>query len=747
MDLVGRLGAIRAFVQLRRTRWSNVAPIAPAILISFCASQASAIEGPGTTTNTDTAIGQVGDERGFGCTGTLIGANAVLTAAHCMNTELPSAVTGAATLQPHFQRMSFGPYPPTPATTLFGLGVQAPNYSAATNANDIGVMLLLTSPAGVIPDTIATPAQNLAAGNLVSIVGYGRNASPLRNSALVGTAQVGAAAGDITATTYRYPESVAGPNVIQKGDSGGPTFRTFFIPTFPFIVTRIVGVHSLLDNGNPLATIDTRVNAYNTFLNGGGIMVGGSQKSTFDTFTAAADSNFNTNASWSRGVAPGAAQAPQDFDVAIINPGAARTVTVNANTANLEGLLNGINSTLNVAAGNKLTVGGATGVLNGGALNVAATATFTAQKLDNPGRLTVTGNTTISGPMSNSSGNGMNGAVTLEAGASFNVAGLYTNMIGAATTIGPGAAANKATGTFSGGILNNGAITVNADGVMMANGAAQNAGQIFSLINTPAEGAAAATAIFRLNAGGQATFVNGVLNAGRFVVKGVARATGPVNNPAVLNQAGATLTLDPATFEIDQGNLENQLGGVINGSGTFLFAGAVNYINTTTDVASPEFDTRLINFTLQGATTQFEATGDNPLGPVFGLNDPFSIGALDLTSDSRLTIENARGNHATPGDVLFADTLSIDSTSTLDIRDLGLWVSGNDVAELDSDIASGLIVDSLSPSAPLRAEYFANLNATTIVVPETATWIMALIGFAGLGFIGRQTRRASTAAA
>jgi hypothetical protein len=81
--------------------------------------------------------------------------------------------------------------------------------------------------------------QNLANGNLVSIVGYGRNAAPLRNSALVGTAQVGPAAGDITATTYRYPESAMGPNVIQQGG----------------------GVHSLLETGNPLASIDTRVNA------------------------------------------------------------------------------------------------------------------------------------------------------------------------------------------------------------------------------------------------------------------------------------------------------------------------------------------------------------------------------------------------------------------------------------------------------------------------------------------------------
>ena len=120
-----------------------------------------------------------------------------------------------------------------------------PNFTAATYDNDIGVILLLNSPPGVVPDTIASPTQNLANGNLVSIVGYGRNAAPLRNSALVGTAQVGPAAGDITATTYRYPESAMGPNVIQQGDSGGRTFRIFFSGTFPFIQNRIVGVHSL----------------------------------------------------------------------------------------------------------------------------------------------------------------------------------------------------------------------------------------------------------------------------------------------------------------------------------------------------------------------------------------------------------------------------------------------------------------------------------------------------------------------
>ena len=150
-----------------------------------------------------------------------------------------------------------------------------------------------------------------------------------------------------------------------------------------------------------------------------------------------------------------------------------------------------------------------------------------------------------------------------------------------------------------------------------------------------------------------------------------------------------------------------------------------------------------INFTLQGATTQFEATGDSPFGPVFGLADPFSIGALDLTSDSRMTLENLAENHATPGDVVFANSFSIDDTSLLDIHGVSIWVSGNDVAALDSDIAAGLIIDSvMRPGEILKAQFVSSLDATTLTVPEPATWAMALIGFAGIGLVRRRSRRA-----
>ena len=200
---------------------------------------------------------------------------------------------------------------------FIGLGVQAPTYDPATSANDQGVVLLLNAPGALIARAkiAGSPATTWRPGTIVAIIGYSQ-AQPggLRATALAGKAQVRAAtAGDfITATTYRYPVSAAGPNSVQPGDSGGPSFFTF-----PGGVgERVVGVHSQRQApGGVVTSVDTRVNAFTGFINGGGIF----GLSTFTNYTAAGNSNFNVAASWARGN-PAVAAAPMANDVVIINP-------------------------------------------------------------------------------------------------------------------------------------------------------------------------------------------------------------------------------------------------------------------------------------------------------------------------------------------------------------------------------------------------------------------------------------------
>jgi hypothetical protein len=48
----------------------------------------------------------------------------------------------------------------------------------------------------------------------------------------------------------------------------------------------------------------------------------------------------------------------------------------------------------------------------------------------------------------------------------------------------------------------------------------------------------------------------------------------------------------------------------------------------------------------------------------------------------------------------------------------------------------------MRPGEILKAQFVSSLDATTLTVPEPATWAMALIGFAGIGLVRRRSRRA-----
>ena len=112
-----------------------------------------------------------------------------------------------------------------PIGPIVGLGVQAPTWDPATGANDLAVTLLLNPLAGITADTIAAAGQVVPVGGTVTIAGYASGLPiGLLPQALRGTAVVSA----LMATTYqeRLPP---GPNFLQAGDSGGPTFGTFMV--------------------------------------------------------------------------------------------------------------------------------------------------------------------------------------------------------------------------------------------------------------------------------------------------------------------------------------------------------------------------------------------------------------------------------------------------------------------------------------------------------------------------------------
>ena len=319
----------------------------------------------------------------FYATGSYIAPGVVLTAGHAGNEVI---VSGVSYVAPVFERFEIG------GVQYFALAVQEPNYvPAAANFSDhdLSTLQLINGPAapgGTFP-TLATAADPaLVAGSTVSVVGF--KGSAVGGNPLLGTMTIKnpIVAGDISPNTYTFRKPPSA-NLTEPGDSGGPQLFDFGV------AGGGVKIVSTTSAGNTTTvTTTTRIDTagHNSFIIGNGD--GGR---AINRLSGAANVNWST-ATWALGSAA-ANNLPAATNVVILDPttaanAATTTVTLDVNSAALDGLANDVTLVVN---GKTLSVPGSTGILNTGAMNISGAAgstVTTGMKFDNVGALTVGAN-------------------------------------------------------------------------------------------------------------------------------------------------------------------------------------------------------------------------------------------------------------------------------------------------------------------------------------------------------------------
>jgi hypothetical protein len=108
--------------------------------------------------------------------------------------------------------------------------------------------------------------------------------------------------------------------------------------------------------------------------------------------------------------------------------------------------------------------------------------------------------------------------------------------------------------------------------------------------------------------------------------------------------------------------------------------------------------------------------------------------------------------NATPGDNYIFFYIYNASTNALVYSDIGLDPTTGDIVVPGGTLASDTsyyfnlvyddrIVDTSNPSLTLTQFYDIGTTGDFATVPESSTWAMMLIGFAGLGFAGYRSGR------
>ena len=166
----------------------------------------------GTPDEDDPAVVALLGESGVFCTGSLVGARVVLTAAHCLVGVTPQT------------RVFFGADPAAGGTSLAVLDARAhPEFDRISFDNDIAVLLLDGEPpAAARPlELFAGPLDASHVGRPIRLVGFGRqgvgDTAPLRKRQ--GTSMID----QVFAADFSYGAS---PSQTCEGDSGGPAFMT-----------------------------------------------------------------------------------------------------------------------------------------------------------------------------------------------------------------------------------------------------------------------------------------------------------------------------------------------------------------------------------------------------------------------------------------------------------------------------------------------------------------------------------------
>ena len=215
----------------------------------------------GSTDNSDPSVVAVfahapGSNSGSLCTGTVISAHAVLTAAHCVD----PAVVGSG--------MQFEVIPGTTLSLANALAVSSTAYDTAFNANnlsaghDVGIVRLAsaTTLKPVPYNTAALPSSTLSTS--VRLVGYGSNTHA---NAGAGTKRT------VTTSVDDYSSLLVHIGLSSKqtchGDSGGPALQTING------VETVIGVTSFGSDASASNVCngggyDTRIDRYSSFING-----------------------------------------------------------------------------------------------------------------------------------------------------------------------------------------------------------------------------------------------------------------------------------------------------------------------------------------------------------------------------------------------------------------------------------------------------------------------------------------------
>ncbi|MBK7580612.1 MAG: trypsin-like serine protease [Myxococcales bacterium] len=180
------------------------------------------------------------------CTGTLVAARTVLTAAHCL--EDVSAASLKFVIEPSLS---------SPKTVVAVTAISAhPAYDSAKIENDIGYVTL-AADAPVAPIEILPEMDQSWVGQKLSFVGYGITSGHGGGAGVKRLVTMPISAVEATRFVYQTP----GKNTCN-GDSGGPAFANVGSEWF------VAGVTSYGDAGCNYYGVDTRADAFAEFVLG-----------------------------------------------------------------------------------------------------------------------------------------------------------------------------------------------------------------------------------------------------------------------------------------------------------------------------------------------------------------------------------------------------------------------------------------------------------------------------------------------
>jgi secreted trypsin-like serine protease len=202
----------------------------------------------GATTAAYPAVGALLLNGRTHCTGTLISPRRVLTAAHCID----------GGVSPDTLAFAIGPRTDHPSQRIDVVALTShPAYGDGSLDHDIGY-LTLAEDASVAPMALNRSMDLSWWGWELRFVGFGRTALDAPTS--TGIKRVaGMRISWIGDRSFKYLDA---EDATCKGDSGGPAI--FVYDGVPYVV----GVHSSVHTGCSYYGTETRVDAYQTFLDG-----------------------------------------------------------------------------------------------------------------------------------------------------------------------------------------------------------------------------------------------------------------------------------------------------------------------------------------------------------------------------------------------------------------------------------------------------------------------------------------------